>query len=252
MVRLVVTGWLATLLRPLAARFSTGDTVRWPDSEERLKADQVGKFTLELLDHGETSIAAPTETQRSSLELAVTLKAFHDRQGRTSFFFSPTSEANGSAIFELADALSSIDDAPILFVDMHSGQVKEIGLTTDSPQRAFGLVSEVKQIASANLLERYEDRSVSKDVDATRGSAALPARLLSVIEEAKQLFGYVLVDGPCVLTEPTGVLAASKCDGTILTVAAGRTKMSDIVKARKRLELGGSTVLGFVMEEPHS
>jgi capsular exopolysaccharide synthesis family protein len=80
-----------------------------------------------------------------------------------------------------------------------------------------------------------------------------PAELLSsksmeqFIEEAKQLFDYVIFDTPPLLAVADPQIIANKVDGAIFVVSSGKTEIEPAKKAKELLENAQSKLLGVVL-----
>ena len=188
---------------------------------------------------------------RDLVQLAVTLRGLRQQTNASSFFFAPVSPGSGWFVHQLADALARIDPMSILVVNLRAGTVDAFGLGPDSPA-ALSLYIDLKQLASdLPALPPAEDRSLLKVAEQVNIPAqVLPAeKFLPFIAEARRCFGYVLIDGPNLIAEPVGTVAASQCDGTILTIAQGGSKLREVTKLKRQLERANARVVGFVMEE---
>ncbi|AZU64494.1 CpsD/CapB family tyrosine-protein kinase [Neobacillus mesonae] len=80
-----------------------------------------------------------------------------------------------------------------------------------------------------------------------------PAELLSsksmeqFIEDAKELFDYVLFDTPPLLAVADPQIIANKCDGTILVVFSEKTEIESAKKGKELLQNAQSKLLGVVL-----
>lgn len=72
-------------------------------------------------------------------------------------------------------------------------------------------------------------------------------RLDSLLEEWKRQFDIVIFDSPPTLAITDGLVVATRCDGVILVVQAGKVKLEQVRKAKMNLELVKSTILGVVL-----
>ncbi len=71
--------------------------------------------------------------------------------------------------------------------------------------------------------------------------------LEQLLEKAKELYDYVLVDVPPVLEENDTKIIASQCDGVILVVRNGKTEDYLAVEAKNSLEVAHAKILGVVL-----
>jgi capsular exopolysaccharide synthesis family protein len=80
-----------------------------------------------------------------------------------------------------------------------------------------------------------------------------PAELLSsklmeqFIEEAKELFDYILFDTPPLLAVADPQILANQCDGSILVVYSEKTEIDKVKKGKELLENAQSKLLGVVL-----
>lgn len=72
-------------------------------------------------------------------------------------------------------------------------------------------------------------------------------RMDELLEQARQKYDVVIIDTPSLLDVTDSQLIASKCDGILLVVRAGKVKQSAAVKAKELLIHAKANVLGFVM-----
>ncbi len=73
------------------------------------------------------------------------------------------------------------------------------------------------------------------------------AKMDSLIDEARRLFDFVIIDAPPVLAVADPMIVARHVDGLVLTVASGRLRRDHARAARSRLQLAGIKVLGLVL-----
>ena len=72
-------------------------------------------------------------------------------------------------------------------------------------------------------------------------------RFASLIEEARELFDYVVLDSPPVGLVPDPVVVATQADAVLLVVDAQGTRKESLRKAMRSLQSVGANVLGTVM-----
>ncbi len=70
-----------------------------------------------------------------------------------------------------------------------------------------------------------------------------------LISRLKKEADYILFDAPPLLTLTDGVLLASKMDGTILVIKAGKTTRDEARQAKEQLEKVRANLLGVVLTE---
>lgn len=72
-------------------------------------------------------------------------------------------------------------------------------------------------------------------------------RLDAMMELLKDKFDIIIMDTPAVLAVTDPVLVASRCDGVLFVVQAGKVKRERIVKAKAILEHSRARILGVVL-----
>lgn len=73
------------------------------------------------------------------------------------------------------------------------------------------------------------------------------AAMSALLADAKERFDVVIVDSPAILSAADARIVASKCDGVVLVVRAGRTAGKTIDRARHSLAHGRANVIGAVL-----
>jgi capsular exopolysaccharide synthesis family protein len=72
-------------------------------------------------------------------------------------------------------------------------------------------------------------------------------RFVRTLDSLSERFKFILIDSPPVLTVTDATILASKVDGVILVVQAGKTPTDIVKKARIQLERAGGCILGSVI-----
>lgn len=67
------------------------------------------------------------------------------------------------------------------------------------------------------------------------------------IKEMNEQFDYVVYDTPPVLAVTDPQILANKCDGVVLVIASGKTRIDKTLKAKELLEKAKSHLLGVVV-----
>jgi len=73
------------------------------------------------------------------------------------------------------------------------------------------------------------------------------AAMSALLAAARERFDIVIVDSPAILSAADARIVASKCDGVVLVVRAGRTKGKTVDQARHSLAHGRANVIGAVL-----
>ena len=68
-----------------------------------------------------------------------------------------------------------------------------------------------------------------------------------LLATARQIYDYVLIDTPPILSLTDAAIVARKCDWAVLVVERGRVKYRDAQKAQEQLEKCGCSILGAVL-----
>ncbi|MFC0560056.1 CpsD/CapB family tyrosine-protein kinase [Halalkalibacter alkalisediminis] len=71
--------------------------------------------------------------------------------------------------------------------------------------------------------------------------------LEQLLDKAKELYDYVLIDVPPVLEENDSKIMASLCDGVILVVRNGKTEDALALEAKKSLVMVHANLLGVIL-----
>ncbi|NEW04721.1 CpsD/CapB family tyrosine-protein kinase [Paenibacillus sp. SYP-B3998] len=74
-------------------------------------------------------------------------------------------------------------------------------------------------------------------------------KMSGLLEELKEKFDFILIDTPPVLAVSDAQIIATKCDGVILVVDAGRVKREVVLKAKSSLEFVKAHILGVVLNK---
>ncbi|MBO7744913.1 CpsD/CapB family tyrosine-protein kinase [Paenibacillus sp. MWE-103] len=69
----------------------------------------------------------------------------------------------------------------------------------------------------------------------------------ALLQAAKEQFDLVIVDTPPVTDLSDGLVVASRCDGVVLVMKAGRVKNETALKAKAALDYGKAKIIGAVL-----
>ena len=75
------------------------------------------------------------------------------------------------------------------------------------------------------------------------------SRMEKLLEESRRNYDAVIIDSPSLLEVTDAQLIASKCDGIVFVIRAGKVKKSAAVKSKELLTHVKANVLGFVLNE---
>jgi capsular exopolysaccharide synthesis family protein len=73
------------------------------------------------------------------------------------------------------------------------------------------------------------------------------SRLEQVLRAARRAFDAIVLDSPPVLESPDASLLATRADGIVVVMCAGRTTAAEALLVRKRLEQAGAVLWGSVL-----
>jgi capsular exopolysaccharide synthesis family protein len=74
-------------------------------------------------------------------------------------------------------------------------------------------------------------------------------RLEELFAKALETYDYVLLDSPSILEVADTKILANKCDGVILVLNPGKTKLKETIDAKKILEFANSQIAGVILNE---
>jgi Mrp family chromosome partitioning ATPase len=72
-------------------------------------------------------------------------------------------------------------------------------------------------------------------------------RFKELLQKARELFQYVVIDGPSLGEHPESLLLSRKADGVILVVESERTRKQSALWAKRQIEMAGGTLLGVLL-----
>ncbi|WP_338705407.1 CpsD/CapB family tyrosine-protein kinase [Priestia aryabhattai] len=74
-------------------------------------------------------------------------------------------------------------------------------------------------------------------------------KMKNLLAKLSARYDVVLIDSPSVLMSPETSLLSTYCDGVILILKRGNTKVEKIKEAKKVLDIAGAKIVGAVMNE---
>ena len=92
-------------------------------------------------------------------------------------------------------------------------------------------------------------RSIKTSLSTTGNKNPIKRDLTQFIEEVKNEYGIVIVDGPALSHVPESIALASQMDGVLFVVEADRTSSITISKALGSLKNAGASVYGIVLNK---
>jgi len=150
----------------------------------------------------------------------------------------------------LAGALAQARGGRILLVDAdlrRPSVIEQLGLPDDSTQGLVEAIQGARQ-PLADFVRAVDGTNLS--VLANRRSEAGPyelltsPRLIELLDEARRIYDFVIVDTPPIVPVPDGALLSRAVDGYLLVVAANSTPRKLLGEALNMLE--PSSVMGLV------
>lgn len=108
-------------------------------------------------------------------------------------------------------------------------------------------------IGKIKLNEAISKVNNNLDVITAGNRATNPAEIIGskameqFINELNEIYDYVIIDTPSIKNINDGLALASKCDGVIYVVRAGKTKKDDIIDGYRELERVNANVIGSIL-----
>jgi Mrp family chromosome partitioning ATPase len=153
----------------------------------------------------------------------------------------------------LASCLAHDFDAQVVLVDAdfetHS-IAREYGLQ-DRPGLSDVLAGTTDLPAVAHRFRRAPLTVItagSRQADAAR--MARSQELVGLLDNLKRMSGFVVMDLPATLRSMNTPVLASRCDGVIVVVRAGRTSRRDLERTLELLQ--DANIIGVVVNRQHS
>ena len=72
-------------------------------------------------------------------------------------------------------------------------------------------------------------------------------RFDELLQRARELFEYVIIDGPSLAEHPETLMLSRKADGVILVVESEKTRKQSALWAKRQIEMTGTTLLGVIL-----
>jgi capsular exopolysaccharide synthesis family protein len=191
-----------------------------------------------------------------AIRIATRVKAlFSERDKVISFSSAVEKEGVSSLISQFAIALTLMGEGPILLVDAHPHRAS-LHRFFRCPQNP-GLLE---------ILEKNQDISHSIQETSLPTLSLLPAGNNSggsyalflsesfplLLKSLREQYRFVLIDTPPFLKYPDAAVVASRADGVVLLVSAGRRSKSEIIEVKRNLDGLRVRVMGYVLSERSS
>ncbi|HKL09924.1 MAG TPA: CpsD/CapB family tyrosine-protein kinase [Clostridia bacterium] len=74
-------------------------------------------------------------------------------------------------------------------------------------------------------------------------------RMKDFLDEAGEMFDYILIDSPPVLAVTDASILSTKIDGTILVIESGKTEIDHAMESKKQLEKVGANIIGAILNK---
>jgi capsular exopolysaccharide synthesis family protein len=124
----------------------------------------------------------------------------------------------------------------------------------------FDVPSQVGLIDILMNQKRFDEAVYSTDIGeldilVSGITSSNPAELLGnetmthLLKLAAKMYSVVLIDAPSVLKTTETHILANQCDGVILVLQRGKTKLDKVVEAKRTLELAHSNLVGSIINE---
>ena len=138
--------------------------------------------------------------------------------------------------------------SPTLIVD---ADVDQRAISQGFEQSSSGLLESLNERTpwpasiDATSCERLRVLGSGSDRQAIHDSASLVARAKTAVDQWKQEFGLVLIDGGPI-SSPLAIALAAASDATFVCVELGQSERDNLVEATERLVAAGATVKGCI------
>jgi hypothetical protein len=205
-------------------------------------------FDVDVLQDHPAAASAVTE---EALRLALRLRECPASQGGRLILFVPASSGDSAErlVYETTRALEQLGDGPILVLDLeHRARAAGDWLSqwpAAAGYHAGPLAPGVRRAATAADAPVLYARPCPAPAAAVAYLAS--PEFSGFVAAAREQFGYVIgVVGP-IGEAVESLVAATLCDGVVLSVTAHRTTMAEVREASRQLAAARATVLGFVV-----
>ncbi len=217
-------------------------------SAEQGAAMTAAQKNLVVLSQSKSQFAESFRSLRTSLLLSTTghppkfilLTSATPSEGKT------TLSTNLACILAQGDARVLLVDADLRRPSVHHrfGMSGKVGLTTvltgaNSIEKAVQNVSEVPNldILAAGPMPPFPSEMLSSDA------------MNSLLQHCADLYTYVLIDTPPILSVTDGVVLARHADAVVLVVRHGKSSKHVVRRARDLLVRSGAPVTGIVLND---
>lgn len=188
-----------------------------------------------------------------AIRLASRLYACSDKN-QAILFTGASKQDNISPVgFQAAHALAAMDDGPVLFVDANH---LAPWLCSD-PRQTGSLVGLFELIAEgAELTTAIRASEIPNLFLMTAGTSAVDHRSLLLSDELRKLmkllrqeYRFIVVNSAPIFFYPEFLVLASRTDGVVLAVMAGKQKKAQVAEIGRRLEELNLPFFGVVLCE---
>lgn len=204
------------------------------------------QYELPLIEEPDGAIAESYRTLRSNLDFI-----WSDDPGSKAVVLTSAMPSDGKTTTSLNLALALAERGKnVIVVDLDlrrpsiakaTGLIGNVGLTTV-------LIDKVSLRQAIQVWGNTElDILSSGEIPPNALQLIDSPRMTSLIERLKDLYDYVILDAPPLLSVVDASILARKVDGTILVVASGQTKRTQVTSALGALEQAGKRPLGTVL-----
>ena len=220
----------------------------------QVDTDRMVDRTPQLVTLGKIGgVTVRPDMSQDILHLALQIRAMHEKAGHTLvLLFMPVSPETSAAriVHAIGRALACMQETPVMVIGLKASGASEMCVWSDrgktgwTPENVEGealLLSHTGELAGTGV------PSLANHTDlvgllCSNNFAALLAGL-------RNCFQYILLSGEPVSQSIESLLVSPQCDGVVLTVVAGKTRLQDVQQARSQLERGNAQVLGFIFDQ---
>lgn len=230
------------------------DTIRFPDQlQDKLGLSLIGVIPKRgaSLHLGDDFLDSKSEVSEAYRSVQTTLNFASPSGAPTPLLVTSTEPSEGKSSTALATALSyARTKKRVLLIDADLRKPSLHKIIGEDNSTGFSeLLSSQKQLTEVVKRHFNEQLSVITSGPLAPDPASLLAghRLRQILDEAKDIFDIIIIDGPPVMGLADAPLIAAACQATLFVVEAGGTKSRHIKGAIERMRLANAHIIGVVM-----
>jgi hypothetical protein len=202
------------------------------------------------LELSKVSVPARSFACPDGLRLATQVRGIPDVQALLICSVAQAHSCSRTA-YELALGLVQMNQAPVLLVNVNSptGRSERSTFRPD-PAHPVELISLPSSGEDFQITDQLSQPVLIANIDESEAVHILSSpEFACFLAHARKRFQYILVTAPPVLRSVGSLVAAPLCDGTILSIAAHRTTLSEVQNAKRQLVGANTKIVGFIFDE---